>query len=217
LTLHQGEVVGLAGLEASGQEVFLRLGAGLIPPTTGTVRLQGTSMTGRDHHGFQSAGTLFLPTSRLEEGLIPGLDITEHFALQDHRRSFWVQWDRAAKTARSRIDRFRIKGRPQTLVDALSGGNQQRLLLSFIPKEATVLLLENPTRGLDLESANWVWQHLHDLCRKGACIAFSSAELDEILMVADRVLVFFEGRIIKDVGTDETDIQALGRAVAGGI
>jgi simple sugar transport system ATP-binding protein len=80
-----------------------------------------------------------------------------------------------------------------------------------------LLLLENPTRGLDLESVNWVWQHLHTYCGKKTSIVFSSPELDEILMVADRVVVFFNGRIIKEVEASNTDAQELGRAIAGKI
>jgi len=77
------------------------------------------------------------------------------------------------------------------------------------------LLLENPTRGLDLESARWVWQYLQNYCKDGTSVIFSSAELDEILMVADRVLVFFDGHIIREVRADQTDVNDLGRAIAG--
>ena len=100
---------------------------------------------------------------------------------------------------------------------ALSGGNQQRLLLSFLPTDPALLLLENPTRGLDVESVHWVWQHLqkYTASESGTSIVFSSSELDEIMMIADRVLVFFNGSIIKDALIEETDIEELGRAIAG--
>jgi len=104
---------------------------------------------------------------------------------------------------------------PDSQVDALSGGNQQRLLLSFLPADPVLLLLENPTRGLDMESVNWVWQHLQKYCLNKTSIIFSSSELDEILMVADRILVFFDGRIIKDVKSAETNASELGKAIAG--
>jgi simple sugar transport system ATP-binding protein len=156
-----------------------------------------------------------LPGSRLEEGLISGLSITEHFALQEDPRSFILKWREAEQTAMTHIENFRIKGTPQSRVEALSGGNQQRLLLSFLPAEPVLLLLENPTRGLDMESVNWVWQHLHKYCRDKTSIVFSSSELDEILMVSDRVLVFFNGSIIKDVESAKTDVHELGRAIAG--
>jgi simple sugar transport system ATP-binding protein len=149
--------------------------------------------------------------------LISGLSITEHFALQGSRDKFVVRWQDAFQAAQRQIDNFRIKGRPASVVEELSGGNQQRLLLSFLPAKPVLLLLENPTRGLDIESVNWVWQHLHTYCGKKTSIVFSSPELDEILMVADRVLVFFNGRIIKEVEASNTDVQELGKAIAGKI
>jgi simple sugar transport system ATP-binding protein len=156
-----------------------------------------------------------MPASRLEEGLISGLSVAEHFALQEKQTSFLVKWQRAQFLASERIKNFRIKGLPDSPVEALSGGNQQRLLLSFLPPDPILLLLENPTRGLDMESVNWVWRHLRQYCRNQTSIVFSSSELDEILMVADRVLVFFNGRIIKDVDSSRTDVRELGRAIAG--
>ena len=107
------------------------------------------------------------------------------------------------------------RGRADSPVESLSGGNQQRILLSLVPEAPIVLLLEQPTRGLDLESARWFWQQLQGLCANGTTILFSSAELDEILRVSHRVLVFYNGSIVLNVKTDETDFNQLGRAIAG--
>ena len=215
VVIRESEVVGLAGLEGSGQGIFLRIAGGLKRATRGSIRLPGCDMHGKDYHAFKNRGVTFLPASRLEEGLIAGLNITEHFALQESRDRFVVRWQDAFQAAQRQIDNFRIKGRPASVVEELSGGNQQRLLLSFLPANPVLLLLENPTRGLDIESVNWVWQHLHTYCGKKTGIVFSSPELDEILMVADRVLVFFNGRIIKEVEAAKTNVQELGKAIAG--
>jgi simple sugar transport system ATP-binding protein len=172
-------------------------------------------MRGKNHHAFKRHGVYFLPGSRLEEGLIAGLNITEHFALQEGRDHFVIRWPDALQQANRQIEKFQIKGRPDSTVEALSGGNQQRLLLSFLPAAPQLLILENPTRGLDIESVNWVWQHLHTFCSQKTSIVFSSPELDEVLMVADRVLVFFNGRVIKEVAATDTNAQELGRAIAG--
>lgn len=212
--IRQGEVVGLAGLEGSGQGVFLRIAAGLKKPSRGEIALQGKKMTGKGHHVFKQARVNFLPTSRLEEGLIPGLNIGEHCALLT-RNGIFVKWADAREAAEKRIEKFHIRGTPESPVESLSGGNQQRLLLSFLSEDPVLLLLENPTRGLDLESARWVWQHLQKYCGNNTSIVFSSSELDEILMVADRVPVFFDGSIVKDVRACDTDVHELGRAIAG--
>jgi simple sugar transport system ATP-binding protein len=215
VVVREGEVVGLAGLEGSGQGVFLRITGGLKKPTKGSIQLSGRNMKNQDYHNFIRHGVMFMPASRLEEGLISGLSITEHFALQENQKRFLVKWPKAYRLAGERIENFRIKGTPDSQVDALSGGNQQRLLLSFLPADPVLLLLENPTRGLDMESVNWVWQHLQKYCLNKTSIIFSSSELDEILMVADRILVFFDGRIIKDVKSAETNASELGKAIAG--
>jgi simple sugar transport system ATP-binding protein len=214
-TIHENELVGLAGLEGSGQEAFLRAAAGITPPTGGSVYLCGRDMRGGDYHGFRRSGAVFVPAARLEEALIPGLSIADHLVLQADPPTFRLQHAAAAQRASAKIKDFQIKGRPETSVEELSGGNQQRLLLSFLPLNPRLLLLENPTRGLDVDSVNWVWSYIRGYCQRGAAIVFSSAELDEILMVADRILVFFNGRITKDVKASETDAHDLGRAIAG--
>ncbi len=213
--VHAGEMVGLAGLEGSGQGVFLRVAAGLRPPLSGEIRLDGRRMDGRDYPDFRDQGVGFLPAARLEEGLVPGLTIDEHMALLRRSDGFWVRWTEARQDAMARIETFRIMGTPEGPVESLSGGNQQRLLLSFLSTAPRLLLLENPTRGLDLESAHWVWNRLQTFCAAGSAVVFSSAELDEILMVADRVLVFFDGSVIRDVRTRDTDARDLGLAIAG--
>jgi len=157
-------------------------------------------MTGRDYHTFKSQGVSFLPTARLEEGLIPGLTITEHFALHQEK-GIIIPWEMSRRQADEGIELFKIVGTPSSTVESLSGGNQQRLLLALMPTAPYLLLLEQPTRGLDMESARWVWQQLMSHADKGAGIIFSSVELDEILLVADRVLVFFNGKVVKDVKT----------------
>lgn len=214
-TVREGEVVSLAGLEGSGQGVFLRLAAGLLIPTRGEVRFRNVPLDGTGYHFLKSQGVHFLPGSRLEEGLIPGMDIAEHMALDSGQGGFRVHWADARQAAVSRIERHRIKGAPHSPVQSLSGGNQQRLLLSFLSPNPSLLLLENPTRGLDVASAHRVWRHIQSACPPGTGIVFSSSELDEILMVADRVLVFFDGAIIKDVRAEDTNLRELGLALAG--
>jgi ABC-type uncharacterized transport system ATPase subunit len=215
VSIREGEMVGLAGLEGSGQGAFLRFACGITQPSAGIIELFGREVQGTDHHTFKQAGVVFLPASRLEEGLMPGLNITEHFALLDREKGFLVRWQEAIQTAQLKIKKFRVMGVPESTVESLSGGNQQRLLLSLLSKESTLLLLEQPTRGLDVESAHWIWQHLHKYCLRRTCVVFSSSDLEEIFMVADRILVFFDGRIVKDVRKEETDLSELTRAIAG--
>lgn len=213
--IRQSEVVGLAGLEGSGQGVFLRIAGGVNRASGGSILISNREMKSGNYHEFKREGVTFMPGSRLEEGLISGLSPAEHTALLEPERSFVIRHKKAAGAAEASMAAFRIKGATDAPVDSLSGGNQQRLLLSFLPEDPALLLLENPTRGLDMESVLWVWQHLRRYCIKKTAIVFSSTDLDEILMAADRVLVFFNGRIIRDVNSDRTDSTELGRAIAG--
>ncbi len=214
ITVRAGEVVGLAGLEGSGQGVFLRLAAGLRKPLQGKIRFSGADVTGRSYHGLKKLGAAFIPAARLEEGLIPGLTITEHFALQTGR-GIVVDWAAAEQQARSKIEQYRVVGRPASRVEALSGGNQQRLLLALMPASPRLLLLEYPTRGLDLDSVRWIWQQLTELASRGTTILFSAAELEEIFQVAGRVLVFFNGRVVKDARVCDSSPEEIGQAIAG--
>jgi len=214
VSVRQGEVVGLAGLEGSGQAVFLRLAAGLEKPWTGKIRVAGADMTGKDHHAYRARRVTFLPAGRLEEGLMPGLTITEHFALQQ-QKGMTIHWPKAREKAKQGIERFRIRGSPHSAAESLSGGNQQRLLLALLPADPVLLLLEHPTRGLDLDSVQWVWEKLMTYAAQGTSIVFSSADLDEIFQMADRVLVFFNGVVVKDVRTCDTTMEELAKAIAG--
>jgi len=212
--LGRGEIVGLAGLEGSGQELFLRVAAGLRKPVQGRIRIKGVDMAGRDHHAFMEEGITFLPSARLEEGLMPGLTIAEHFALR-FGKGVQVSWKKAADRATEGIRQFRIVGDPESPAEALSGGNQQRLLLALLPSNPLILLLEHPTRGLDLDSVRWVWEKLTAFAAKGASILFSSSELDEILQVADRVAVFYNGSVVKDARCCDTSLHEVAQAIAG--
>ena len=213
VTVQEGEVIGLAGLEGSGQELFLRLAAGLVAPDKGRIKIGRNDLTGKEHPAFQKRGVAFIPSARLEEGLIAELSISEHFALKQKR--FFISSNQARQTSQEKIDQFRIVGQTGSSAESLSGGNQQRLLLALLPATTRLLLLENPTRGLDLESVQWVWRQLMAYAHQGSTIIFSSPELDEIMQVATRILVFFNGTKVKDVKTRETCLAEIGEAISG--
>ena len=145
---------------------------------------------------------------------MPGLTITEHFALQQPK-GIVIHWPKAWEMAQQGIGRFRIRGSPHSAAESLSGGNQQRLLLALLPANPLLLLLEHPTRGLDMDSVRWVWEKLMAYAAQGTSIVFSSAELDEIFQMAGRVLVFFNGVVVKNVRTCDTTMEELAKAIAG--
>jgi simple sugar transport system ATP-binding protein len=217
LAVREGEVIGLAGMEGSGQALFLGACAGLSQPTEGSFCLDEdeVDMTGRSHHDFKREGVAFLPAARLEQALVPGLSLTEHFVLSEGMRGVFIDRKKSEELARERIKLFNIKGRPDSTVESLSGGNQQRALLALMKTPLKLILVEHPTRGLDIESTIYIWGKLKERCAQGTAIVFISSDLDEVLQYSDRVLVFFAGRVTPPLDADGLSVEELGRLIGG--
>ncbi len=210
-----GEVIGLAGLEGSGQRTLLRALAGLVKVGSGRISVAGTDITTMSYRDRLRRGIHYLPAGRLEEGLVSGLTITEHLILAGERDAFFLDWDTATAHATDKIDGHQIKGRPQSTAESLSGGNQQRLLLAMMPPTLELLLMEHPTRGLDIESAEYVWNRILARRSDGTTIVFASADLDELLRYSDRIVVFFSGEVFRVVPAAELDGDGLGYLIGG--
>lgn len=216
LDLRAGEVIGLAGLEGSGQGMFIRACAGLVRPVGGKVFLKGKDLTGRSYHVFKQEGVNFLPASRLEEGLVPGLTLTDHFVLAEEPKGVFIDRPAGQKLAEERIKSFNIRGTPLSTVESLSGGNQQRAELALLQSPLSLILLEHPTRGLDIESVIYIWGKLKDRCKQdGAAIIFISSDLEEVLQYSDRLLVFFSGQVSAPIDAASTSVEQLGQLIGG--
>ncbi|MFN8373710.1 MAG: ATP-binding cassette domain-containing protein [Anaerolineae bacterium] len=216
LDVHKGEVIGLAGLDGSGQDLVMRACAGLSRLYRGSVQVDGQMMNGRPYRTFMQQGVIFAAAGRIEEGLIAGLTLTEHMALIRERESMLINWDRARRMTADQIQYYHVRGRPENNIEMLSGGNQQRALMALLPEGARVLILEQPTRGLDVDSAGYIWKQL--LLRQGdvgTAIIFSSAELDEIVTYSDRILVFYAGKIFEVPDVANINIDELGHMIGG--
>jgi simple sugar transport system ATP-binding protein len=215
LDVHCGEVIGLAGMEGSGQNLFLRTVAGMMRTVDGRVVIGGSDLTGQNYHTFKQHGVAFLPAARLEEGLISGLNLTEHFILAEETRGFFINWEKGNRLAQERITEFNIRGTPANTIESLSGGNQQRALLSLLRSKLSLLLLEHPTRGLDIESTIYIWSKLKERCQNGTSILFVSSDLEEILQYSDRVLVFFSGKVTPPLDASTLTTERLGELIGG--
>jgi ABC-type uncharacterized transport system ATPase subunit len=216
LTIQEGEVIGLAGLEGSGQRLMLRACAGLQKPSAGRIVLAGKDFTRQPYRSFLSAGVAYLPAGRIEEGLIRGLTLTEHYVLtQRDEQPMIIDWAAATDGIQQKISHFNIQGDPNTPVEALSGGNQQRALLSLLPPALKILAMEHPTRGLDIESAMWVWQQLLKRRQSGTAILFISADLDELMEHSDRIVAFSGGVMAEPIETAATTVDELGYLIGG--
>jgi simple sugar transport system ATP-binding protein len=215
LVVRQGEVFGLAGLEGSGQRLLLQACAGLLKPDSGHILLRGEDIADRSYHALQDDGVAYIAAGRLEEGLVAGLTLTEHVVLAQPQQGFMIDWTAARGTTAERIGQYQVVGRPDSTADELSGGNQQRLLFALLNSPLKLLLLEHPTRGLDVRSADWIWQKLYQRRDDGTAILFMSADLDEIIERSDRIAVFFGGRMSRIVDARSTSAEELGYMIGG--
>ena len=206
LEVRAGEVVGVLGVEGSGQRELLRILAGRLEPTAGRV-------TRPDRVGF-------IPEDRLHDALIPSLSLSENVALADAGRlRGLLDWKSVADRTRALFVRFDVRSAsPAATADTLSGGNQQKFVVGRERAvAASALVAENPTRGLDLRAAALVREEL-GMPEGGVApaVVFYSADIDEVLAVADRVVVCFEGRV-QEISrpADPDDREPYARAMVG--
>ena len=201
LTLRAGEVVGLAGLVGAGRTAILHAIAGVDAGSGGEVRIRGRS-AGLPAHPADAiaAGIALVPEDRKAHGALLDLDVRQNIGLgrlaADSRRGF-VDREREAELASAKIEELRIRtpdDRQQ--VRYLSGGNQQKVVLArWLATEPAVLLLDEPTRGIDVGAKEEIYGLLDDLAKRGVAVLFASSELDEVLGLSDRVLVVRDGHV----------------------
>ena len=215
LTVGKGEVIGLAGLEGNGQQALLQMCAGLLRTSSGRIQIGGIDMTHKLYQEYLDAGASYLPADRLREGLIKGLTIHEHVALRTPPKGWFVDWKDTLEKTQHAIALFGIRGKPGTKVESLSGGNQQRTQLTLLPVPLNLLLMEHPTRGLDIGSVLWVWQQLIARCEGGTSILFTSSDLDEIMRYSDRVIVFSGGKVSAPINVADLTVELLGKMISG--
>jgi simple sugar transport system ATP-binding protein len=214
LRMRAGEVIGLAGLDGSGQELLMRVCVGLQRVSRGTLRLAGQDISGLSYRERLQRGIAFGAAGRLEEGLVAGLSLLEHMALVEGERPF-IDWAGAKARTDAQIQHYHVRGRAEDRIEALSGGNQQRWLMALLPPQVRLLVLEQPTRGLDVDSARWIWQQILERREQGTAILFSSPDLDELVAYSDRLLVFFAGRHYEVPDARRATVEQLGRLIGG--
>ena len=215
LDLAPSSITGLAGLEGSGQQLLLQLLSGRLRPTAGTITLAGRDVTGASPEAFRRAGVEYLPADRMADGVIGPLSLSDHLALLAPQGGPLVDRRAAIVAAEQAIVAYGIKAMAFTPIAALSGGNQQRAMLAMLPERCAGLLLEQPTRGLDVASAQAVWRRLRERKAQGSAIVFASADLDELLENSDQVLVFFGGAVSRPLPRAALSYERLAELIGG--
>ena len=217
--IHEGEMVGIAGVAGNGQRELADTIAGLIPPTSGSIMIAGAMTADRGPIHARELGLAYVPEDRLGMGLVPSMSILDNLLLTRDRE---VLVDRAGvrPEATRLIEQFEIKANgPDHLARKLSGGNAQKVLLARElsgGRTATKLLVVcSPTRGLDVGAIETVRRLLNDARSAGQAILLISEDLDEVMSLADRVLVLYRGSIVHETSGETANLSTVGAAMAG--
>jgi len=223
LTIRGGEIVGVAGVAGNGQRELAETIVGMRPLTNGGVAVSGRRLSGGDPREAISAGIAYIPEDRLGTGVAPGLSIGSNIVLKSYRGAPvstgpMLRFARIRELADRVIDDYDVRtSGPDVPAWQLSGGNLQKVVLAREFSGAPVVLVAaSPTRGLDVAGIETVHSYLRGAASTGLGVLLISEDLDEILSLADRVAVMYEGGVVgeRDVGT--ATVEELGLLMAGG-
>jgi rhamnose transport system ATP-binding protein len=221
LTVRAGEIVGLAGLVGSGRSELAHTIFGVASAESGQILVSGKPVSIRSPGRARALGIAYVPEDRATQGLVRAMTVRENFSLASlanvARRGFI---DSAAETrlADAGIARFRVRaGSLDQLVGRLSGGNQQKIVLGkWLANQPKLLILDEPTRGIDVGAKAEIHRMMSELAAQGLAILMISSELPEVLGMSDRVLVMREGRLVAEFSRAEASPEAVGAAMMGG-
>jgi simple sugar transport system ATP-binding protein len=218
LDVGAGEILGVAGVSGNGQTELVELLSGMRPPTGGSVTVGGAEVAGLDPARMMSAGVGRIPEDR-HASLIGDLSVAYNLVLErldDFRSGGRIDERSVRDHATELMRRFDIRAGPDDPVTTLSGGNIQKVLLArVLSRDPRVLVVSQPTRGLDVGATEYVRSQLLARRADGAAILLVSEDLDELLALADRLVVLYEGRVVGEMPAAEADIDQLGMLMAG--
>lgn len=222
LTVHRGEIVGIAGVAGNGQGELFEALIGARRTRGGSIRLDGADITGRSPAEIQRLGMGYIPDDRFADGLVGDYDIQNNLILGHHRREPFarrglLQFGAIRDFARKAIAELEIKAPSEaTRTRSLSGGNAQKVIVAREFAQATKVILANqPSRGLDVGVIEYMHERLLEKRRNDFGILLASEELDELLSLADRIVVIFKGRILGEFAAGTADIERIGLLMAG--
>ena len=223
LIVRRGEIVAVAGVAGNGQRELAEAVAGMRPVTRGTIRIGGKTIRGGDPRAAIAAGVAYVPEDRLGTGVAPSMSIASNFVLRGYRqpqssRGPLLRLGRIRERAIELIQHYRIAGAAHALpARLLSGGNLQKVVLAReFSGKPRVLVAASPTRGLDVGAIETVHMYLRDAAAEGVGVLLISEDLDEILTLADRIAVMYEGAIAGETSRDEANVEDIGLLMAGG-
>ncbi len=220
LDLRAGEIVGVAGVEGNGQRTLGDLLSSLVPLNAGRVVVNDAEVPTGSPGAMAKAGVAVIPEDRHDSGVVLDMTVAENLLMVDPyrvARHGVMDKGRATETAEQMISEFDIGcSGPDAPLWSLSGGNQQRVVLAReLAAEPDVLVAAQPTRGLDVGAIEYMTDRLRQTAVDGVAVLLISSELEEILELADRILVMSRGRIVGELSHDDANLETLGLLMGG--
>ncbi len=217
-----GEIVGVAGLVGAGRTEMVRTLFGIDQPLAGSVRVQGRALNLKSPLAAIRKGLALVPEDRQQHGLVVEMTVRQNTSLaslrQQARLGTWVNQAEEARLAEQMVRRLATKTPSlDQVVQCLSGGNQQKVVLGkWLSLAPQVLLLDEPTRGIDVGAKEEIYRLMEALAEQGIAILFVSSEMEEILGMSDRVLVMHEGQITGELAREQLSEEAIMQLATGG-
>jgi ribose transport system ATP-binding protein len=221
LTLRAGEIVGMAGLVGAGRTELLLTLFGVTPALGGTIEVAGKETKIGSPIEAIAAGLALVPEDRKQQGVILEMAVKENLSLasllRDQKNGF-LNRAKEDEISHQMIEQMRVKTpSDRQFVQFLSGGNQQKVVLGkWLAMNPKVLLLDEPTRGIDVGAKSEIYGLMEELAGKGMAILFVSSDMEEVLGMSDRVLVMHEGRITGELKREELSEEAVMQLATGG-
>ena len=223
LDVRAGEIVGIAGIDGNGQSELVQAIAGLRKVKSGSITIKGKEVVGLSPRKITEMQVSHVPEDRHRDGLVLDMMLSENMALQTYykeplSKNGILNYNNITSYARKLMDEFDVRAASESVpASALSGGNQQKAIIAReIDRNPDLLIVSQPTRGLDVGAIEYIHKRLIEERDKGKAVLVVSFELDEILNVSDRIAVIHDGKIQGIVTPAETNKQELGILMAGG-
>jgi simple sugar transport system ATP-binding protein len=218
LEVRTGEILGVAGVSGNGQTELAEVLSGMRAADAGAVTVAGRDVTGASPSAMTASGVGRIPEDR-QASVVRDLSVAYNLVLEDldaYRRGPMLDERRIRATADELIERFQIKARADDPVATLSGGNVQKVLLArVLAREPRVLVVSQPTQGLDVGATEYVRGQILAQRAAGASVLLISDDLEELLALADRLVVMYEGEIVGRFDRSDVDVDRLGLLMAG--
>ncbi len=223
-TIRSSEIVGIAGIDGNGQTELIECLAGLLPADSGQVIFEGRDITNLSPRAIKASGIAHIPEDRHKRGLLLNWNLAENSILGVHyREPFAAAGGFMSETEIGRhvekiVNEYDVRPKnPAAIAKSLSGGNQQKLIIGReFEIEPKLLLVSQPTRGVDIGAIEFIHRKLIEMRDRGIAVLLVSAELEEVMALADRLLVIRDGRIVGEANPSTTSAEEIGLMMTGG-